>query len=92
MKQANRGGLHSLLAKSLGLLAVLALTWFAGTAPVRAQSCLYAENVIILYWSDASHTTLVGECSTGPCPGAGCWGSKTSFISGRTSPICVICP
>ena len=55
------------------------------------SQCFFGENIIIIYWSDANHTRIVGECSSGPCPGAGCWGSKTSFISSTHSGICEVC-
>ncbi len=91
MSQANRKGLPSLLVKGLGLLALLAIVWMAGVAQVQASECFLGENIIIIYWSSAAHTTIVGECSTGPCPGAGCTGTKSSFITSRNSGICEVC-
>jgi hypothetical protein len=55
------------------------------------SQCFFGENIIIIYWSSAAHTKIVGECSSGPCPGAGCWGSKTSFVTGSHSGICEVC-
>jgi hypothetical protein len=56
-----------------------------------SSQCFFGENIIIIYWSSAAHTQIVGECSTGPCPGAGCWGTKTSFVTGSHSGICEVC-
>ncbi len=55
------------------------------------SSCFFGENIIIIYWSSAAHTQIVGECSQGPCPGAGCRGTKTSFVTGSHSGICEVC-
>ena len=95
MIQAHHGphaSLRSRVAKALGLLAALVAIWCAGAAPVRARTCFFAENIIITYYSSAAHTQIVGRCSTGPCLGAGCTGTKTSFITGSNSPICEVCP
>ena len=91
MSQVNRSGLRSLGVKGLGLLAGLVLIWFAGATPVKASSCFLGENIIITYYSDATHTHIVGSCSNGPCPGAGCFGTKTSFVTVHNSGICEVC-
>ncbi|HLX07238.1 MAG TPA: hypothetical protein VKY89_05195 [Thermoanaerobaculia bacterium] len=60
-------------------------------AATPLSECFFGENIIIIYWSSAAHTQIVGECSQGPCPGAGCWGTKTSFVTGSHSGICEVC-
>jgi hypothetical protein len=90
MSRADRSKAFSSAGKSLGVAAVLALVWWTGVAPVHAQTCLNAENINIFYWSSPAHTQLVGTCSTGPCPGAGCTGSKSSYTSSNVH-LCVIC-
>jgi hypothetical protein len=91
MSQANRNRLRSPLGKSLGLLALLALLWAAGTTPVRASSCFFGENLITTYYSSAAHTSIVGICSSGPCAGAGCTGTKSDFVTVRESGLCEVC-
>lgn len=82
---------RSLLLKGIGLVAAMTLIWFAGIAPAQASSCEFARNINITYYSSAAHTMVVGRCSNGPCPGAGCTGTKSSFATASESAICEIC-
>jgi hypothetical protein len=90
MSSANHLRLRPLAVKCFGLLVGLVLIWFAA-APVQASECFFGENIIIIYYSSAAHTQIVGTCSMGPCPGAGCTGTKTSFITSHNSGICEVC-
>lgn len=81
----------SWMVRGIGLAAVLAVVGWAGAAQAQANECFEAENIVIVYWSSPAHTTIVGECETGPCPGAGCFGTKSSYVTGRTGPICEVC-
>ena len=57
---------------------------------LKPNACFMAENVIVTYWSSAAHTKIVGQCSSGPCPGAGCTGTRSSFYTVSES-SCEIC-
>lgn len=91
MNQARPAGPRSLIVKALGLLAALALSWWSAAAPLHASTCFLGENLVIVYYSSAAHTQIVGTCSMGPCPGAGCVGMKTSFATGHSGGICEVC-
>lgn len=68
----------------LAILLLAAATFAAGTAPVSEAS---SNNC--LYYSDASHTTLVGKFGRDCCNNVFAWGVKTSFSS--CSPACFFC-
>lgn len=57
---------------------------------LKPNACFMAENVIVTYWSSAAHTKIVGQCSSGPCPGAGCTGTRSSLYTVSES-SCEIC-
>lgn len=86
-----RHGKRSLVLRGLGMAAVLVLAWCAGTGPVRASACYFAENEIFIYYSNAQHTQIVGSCSEGPCPFAGCTGTKTSYYTFHLGDECEVC-
>lgn len=90
MNPANYRSLRPLAVRCFGLLAGLVLIWFAA-APVQASECFFGENIITVYYSSAAHTQIVGTCSMGPCAGAGCTGTKTSFVTVHESGICEVC-
>jgi hypothetical protein len=91
MNPLRRSHLPSLAVKSLGLVAVLVLVWCAGNIPAHASECYFAENIITTYYSSAAHTQIVGRCSQGPCLGAGCTGTKSSYVTVSNSSICEVC-
>jgi hypothetical protein len=91
MNPLRRSHLPSLAVKGLGLVAVLVLVWCAGNIPAHASECYFAENIITTYYSSAAHTQIVGRCSQGPCLGAGCTGTKSSYVTVSNSSICEVC-
>jgi hypothetical protein len=90
MRRADRRSLASPILKGCGLLAVLVLIWCAGAVPVQAAGCTIAQDTIITYYSNAAHTTIVGSCEVGLCPG-GCTGKATAYSSSKGGIFCRIC-
>jgi hypothetical protein len=87
---ADHRRLFPLAVRCFGLLVGLVLICFAAV-PVHASACFFGEDIIIVYYSSAAHTQVVGTCATGPCPGSGCTGKKTSFTSEHTGGLCEVC-
>jgi hypothetical protein len=90
MRQGDRVAPRRLFLKGVGFVAALTLIWFAAAGPVHA-TCSFGRNLNIVYYSDATHTKVVGTCSRGPCPGAGCTGTTSRFATAGAGRICEIC-
>ncbi len=92
MRSNDSSILRSPLLKALGLVAALALVWSAGVVPAHAFTiCEWDNDIIFTYYSDASHTTVVGSCSEGSCPPVGCSGTKTQYYVTHTGLLCEVC-
>jgi hypothetical protein len=68
--------------------AVLAATLMTGTLLVATAGSAQAipfpgqhEGYTYVYYSDASHTTVVGGWSYGSCGGGSDWGEHTSYYT-----------
>ena len=73
------------LRKLIFAILLLAVAAFAAVGPAVTE----ASSNNCLYYSDASHTTLVGKFGRDCCNNVYAWGVKTSFSS--CSPACFVC-
>ncbi|HEX4060727.1 MAG TPA: hypothetical protein VHY58_06855 [Streptosporangiaceae bacterium] len=65
-----------------GVAAVVATgAILAGALPAQAVGPPPGYDFAIIYYSNASYTTVVGEHWAGPCPGPS-WGTTSSYIRG----------
>lgn len=85
----------SLGLRLLGLAAALAVCWIAihpGPAAAFPSSGCEGPGVTT-YYSDASHSTVVGSCGGGCCTACSCTGSTSAFYTHQMV-FCldVICP
>jgi hypothetical protein len=76
--------LRSRLTLLLALLAIFAVTLVGPPKPAVMAACPDAANVI--YYSDASHTTVVGRCWHDCCKIWTCTGQLTDFFTVRKRP------
>jgi hypothetical protein len=72
--------------KAILAILLLSVAIFAATLPPASEA---APGGNCLYYSDASHTTLVGKFGRDCCNNIIAWGVKTSFWS--CSSACFIC-
>jgi hypothetical protein len=72
--------------KALLAILLLSVATFAATMPPAGEAAPAGN---CLYYSDASHTTLVGKFGRDCCNNTIAWGVRTSFSS--CSSACFIC-
>lgn len=77
--------------KTFALLAMLALV--AVAAQVQASTCFFARGETEIFYSDASHTQVVGTCAIAAACGVrpGCTGQRTQFATISITQICEVC-
>lgn len=76
------------LIVALGLTCALALTVLA-TAPRSAEAI---SNQDCTYFSDASHSQVVGQRGVDCCGASIDWGVTSSFFTCEPVPVCIWCP
>jgi len=59
-------------------IAVFALAGAAGLVPAQAAHAVVGPETVIIYYSNAAHTTAVGETEIGVCARTS-WGQHTSY-------------
>lgn len=74
--------LRSRLALLVALLAVFGLTLAGLSQPAAMAAC--PDAAYVTYYSDASHTTVVGRCSHACCKLWTCTGELTDYYTVRT--------
>lgn len=82
---------RSLTLKGLGLSALLLSVWATSTPAKAATFCFIGVSEVVTYYSDATHTKIVGVCDlAGSCGPARCFG-KTSDFAVVTTSDCEVC-
>ena len=74
-------GIKTFLRSRVALLAILlvALSGVAGLLqPVQAAACVFRP-IVTTYYSDATHTTVVGQCGLDCSCSEFCWGVQTQY-------------
>ncbi len=75
----------------LGLAAVLVLSILAVRPSQAIAFC--NNNAVVTYYSDASHTTVVGRCAGSCCDGCHCTGTTSPYsTTQRFYCPAVVCP
>ncbi len=73
----------------LGLAVALVLSILA-VLPSEAAGCF--NNKLVIYYSDASHTTEVGRCEPTCCDGCHCTGTTSQFTVVYAFNCLGVCP
>lgn len=82
---------RSLTLKGLGLAALLLSVWATSTPAKAATFCFIGVSEVVSYYTDATHTKLVGFCDiAGSCGPGRCFGSTSDFAV-FTSSECEVC-
>lgn len=63
----------------LGLAAVLVLSILAVAVQPSQAIVFCSNNAVTTYYSDASHTTVVGRCAGSCCDGCHCTGTTSAY-------------
>jgi hypothetical protein len=82
----------SLSFRLLGLVVALVVSFFA-VQPSQASFAFCANNRVTTYYSDASHSTVVGRCAGSCCDGCTCTGTTSAYSTSYTFEcLDVVCP
>jgi hypothetical protein len=77
----------------LGLVVALVISFFV-VQPSQASLVFACDNNrVTTYYSDASHTTVVGRCAGSCCDGCHCTGTTSAYSTSYTFEcLDVVCP